>query len=93
MNLLTMIADLRQERQGIDDAITTLERLAANSGQKRRGRPPAWMTNAKKATATTEPTTAKPKSGRKPQTQAQRTAQAKRMKAYWAKKKKADAKA
>lgn len=38
-----MLADLRQERAQIEEAIFTLERLAAGQG-KRRGRPPAWLT-------------------------------------------------
>jgi hypothetical protein len=43
MDLLKMIADLRQERAAIDDALVVLERLAQSHGGKRRGRPPAWM--------------------------------------------------
>lgn len=42
MNLIKMIEELRQERNSIDDALMTLERLARGRG-KRRGRPPAWM--------------------------------------------------
>ena len=38
-----MLAELRQEREQIDQAIMILERLARGRG-KRRGRPPAWMT-------------------------------------------------
>jgi hypothetical protein len=41
MNMLKMLAELRQERAQIEEAIITLERLAAGRG-KRRGRPPAW---------------------------------------------------
>ena len=37
-----MLADLRQEREQIEEAILSLERLARGRG-KRRGRPPAWM--------------------------------------------------
>jgi len=40
-----MLADLREERTQIEEAITVLERLAVGDG-KRRGRPPAWMTAA-----------------------------------------------
>lgn len=40
-----MLADLRQERAQIEEAITVLERLTLGHG-KRRGRPPAWMTAA-----------------------------------------------
>jgi hypothetical protein len=42
MNLTKILTELRQEREQIDEAILSLERLAANSGP-RRGRPPAWL--------------------------------------------------
>lgn len=42
-----MLAELRMERQQIEESIMTLERLAIGRG-KRRGRPPAWMTQIKK---------------------------------------------
>jgi hypothetical protein len=42
MDITKMLADLRQEREAIEEAILTLERLARGQG-KRRGRPPAWM--------------------------------------------------
>jgi hypothetical protein len=38
MNLTKILADLRQEREQIDEAILSLERLSAGSGP-RRGRP------------------------------------------------------
>jgi hypothetical protein len=47
MDVTKMLADLRQEREHIEEAIMTLERLARGRG-KRRGRPPAWMTEIKK---------------------------------------------
>jgi hypothetical protein len=47
MDLLKMLADLRQERAQIEEAIMTLERLARGRG-RRRGRPPAWMTEIKR---------------------------------------------
>ncbi len=37
-----MLAELRLEREQIDEAILTLERLARGRG-RRRGRPPAWL--------------------------------------------------
>ena len=37
-----MLADLRHEREEIEQAIIVIERLAQGHG-KRRGRPPAWM--------------------------------------------------
>jgi hypothetical protein len=42
MDVMKMLAELRQEREHIEEAILTLERLARGRG-KRRGRPPAWM--------------------------------------------------
>jgi len=42
MNLTKILSELRQEREQIDEAILSLERLAASSGP-RRGRPPAWL--------------------------------------------------
>jgi len=44
---MKMLAELRQEREAIEEAILTLERLARGQG-KRRGRPPAWMAAIKK---------------------------------------------
>ncbi len=49
MDILKMLAELRQEREQIEEAIMVMERLALGQG-KRRGRPPAWMTAAKDAT-------------------------------------------
>jgi hypothetical protein len=43
MDLLKMIAELRSEREAVDNAILVLERIAAGHGGKRRGRPPAWL--------------------------------------------------
>ena len=43
MDILKMLADLRQELEHVEEAIVVLERLAQGHG-KRRGRPPAWMT-------------------------------------------------
>jgi len=42
-----MLAELRAERENLEQAIITLERLAAGRG-RRRGRPPAWMTLVKR---------------------------------------------
>lgn len=38
-----MIAELREERQRIDEAVAALERLSAGKN-RRRGRPPGWLT-------------------------------------------------
>jgi hypothetical protein len=40
-----MLADLRVEREQIEEAILTLERLARGRG-RRRGRPPSWLKEA-----------------------------------------------
>jgi hypothetical protein len=47
METMKMLTELREEREHIEEAIITLERLARGRG-KRRGRPPAWMTNIKR---------------------------------------------
>ena len=47
MDVAKILAELRQEREQLEEAIVSLERLAQGRG-KRRGRPPAWMTAAKK---------------------------------------------
>jgi hypothetical protein len=47
MDITKMLAELRQEREAIEEAILTLERLARGRG-KRRGRPPAWLSEMRK---------------------------------------------
>ena len=47
MDILTILTELRSEKERLDEAILTIERLAAGSLTKRRGRPPLWMANAK----------------------------------------------
>jgi hypothetical protein len=42
-----MLAELRTEREQVEEAIMMLERLARGQG-KRRGRPPAWMSQMKR---------------------------------------------
>jgi hypothetical protein len=41
MDITKILEDLRQERDQLEEAILSLERLAA--GGRRRGRPPAWI--------------------------------------------------
>ena len=43
MDILKMLAELRAERDQIEQAIFVVERLAAGARGKRRGRPPKWM--------------------------------------------------
>jgi len=42
MDVSKILTELRDERQQIEEAILSLERLARGRG-KRRGRPPSWM--------------------------------------------------
>ena len=50
MDVTKMLDELRQEREQLEEAIITLERLAQRRG-KRRGRPPAWLAEARKREA------------------------------------------
>jgi hypothetical protein len=65
MDVSKILEELRQEREQLEEAILSLERLARGRG-RRRGRPPSWMVEAKKRgrpvgsknkTAETKPTT------------------------------------
>lgn len=47
MDVSKILDELRQEREQLEEAILSLERLARGRG-RRRGRPPAWMVEAKK---------------------------------------------
>ena len=47
MDVTKILAELREERDQLEEAIVSLERLAQGRGRK-RGRPPAWMSAAKK---------------------------------------------
>ncbi len=42
MDMNKMLAELRAERENLEQAIITLQRLVAGRGQ-RRGRPPEWQ--------------------------------------------------
>ncbi len=42
MDITKIVNELRAEREAIDAAIMTLQRLGQGRG-KRRGRPPAWL--------------------------------------------------
>ncbi len=48
-----MLAELRLEREQIEEAILTLERLARGRG-RRRGRPPGWLKDAADGTVSLE---------------------------------------
>jgi ABC-type transporter Mla subunit MlaD len=47
MDVARILDQLRLERDQIEEAILSLERLASGQ-EKRRGRPPKWMVEAKK---------------------------------------------
>jgi hypothetical protein len=47
MDITKMLAELKAEREGVEQAILVLERIALGRG-KRRGRPPKWMTGMKR---------------------------------------------
>ena len=47
MDVAKILDELRQEREQLEEAILSLERLARGRG-RRRGRPPSWMVEAKK---------------------------------------------
>ncbi len=47
MDVNRIVVELRQERQQIEEAIISLERLARGRG-RRRGRPPSWLSDARK---------------------------------------------
>lgn len=56
MDVHKILGDLRREREQIEEAILTLERLASGRG-RRRGRPPLWMAQIRNAEIAAEPET------------------------------------
>ena len=44
IDVAKILAELKEEKEQLEQAILTLERLAAGRGP-RRGRPPAWMSS------------------------------------------------
>lgn len=49
MDVTKILAELKAEREQIEEAIISLERLARGRG-KRRGRPPSWMASGEPET-------------------------------------------
>jgi len=49
MDIHRILMELRAEQERLAEAILTIERLAAGSLGKRRGRPPKWMASARAA--------------------------------------------
>jgi hypothetical protein len=76
-----MLAELRLEREQIEEAILTLERLARGRG-RRRGRPPAWLKDAVGSSASSgdmgdaPPVTEPRRRGRPPGSKTKQLAQA-----------------
>jgi hypothetical protein len=54
MDVAKILAELRLEREQIEEAIISLERLARGRG-RRRGRPPTWLVEARKRGRTVTP--------------------------------------
>lgn len=50
MDIHRILAELRSEKERLEEAILTIERLALVHSGKRRGRPPKWMTGMKQTT-------------------------------------------
>jgi hypothetical protein len=48
MDISKILVELRVEREQLEEAILSLERLALG-GARRRGRPPAWMAKVKES--------------------------------------------
>jgi len=51
MDLNKTLKELREERGRIEEAILSLERLILSRGRRARGRPPKWLTEARKLVA------------------------------------------
>jgi hypothetical protein len=50
MDVTKILAELKAEREQIEEAIISLERLARGRG-KRRGRPPSWLSPSEEVAA------------------------------------------
>jgi hypothetical protein len=51
MDLNKTLNELREERGRIEEAILSLERLILSRGKRGRGRPPKWLSEARKVSA------------------------------------------
>jgi hypothetical protein len=47
MDLNKILAELKEEKLRVEEAIMALQRVGLATGGKRRGRPPKWMMDAK----------------------------------------------
>ena len=61
MDINKILAELRLEHEQLGEAIASIERLAMG-GAKRRGRPPAWLSNLKEKRGPGRPAGSKNKS-------------------------------
>jgi len=66
MDVEKILSEMRLERDQLEEAIASLERLEGASPGKRRGRPPAWLAQIRKQRETDgAPDTKKPKNPKK----------------------------
>jgi hypothetical protein len=81
MDVNRILAELRQEKSKLDNAINVLQELALG-GKRRRGRPPAWVTAQRRAIQAVQGTETAPAKAIKKHTwsRAQRKAASERMK-------------
>jgi hypothetical protein len=89
MDINKMLSELKAERSAIEEAIITIERLAAGRG-RRRGRPPAWLAARQKPEKAGDGAEAKGKRSVSPEARARMAAAQKRR---WAAARKAEAQA
>jgi hypothetical protein len=84
MDIHSILAELRSEKDRLEEAILTIERLAAGSLTKRRGRPPKWLASAKTDVA---PLASKPARKRRGFSAATRKKMAEAQRKRWASRK------
>jgi hypothetical protein len=87
MDILKMLTELRAEREHIEQAILVMERLAAGSRGKRRGRPPKWMSAVSAMTSEDATAEAPAQKKKRHMSAATRKKMAAAQKARWAAKK------
>jgi hypothetical protein len=77
MDVTKILAELRAERAQLEEAILSLERLARGRG-KRRGRPPAWLSESAEGGSGAPPAAETPKRRGRPPGSKNKTATAMR---------------
>ena len=83
MNVLNMIAELRAEREQIEESIIALERIARGEAKRR---PPKWMSDGQHSGEPKAKRRGRPPGAK--MSPAARKAQSARMKKYWAERRK-----